>query len=484
MPSSACKKKTTPYTGAVATSLTENCSSSSTAVSVSLSSLMSSPTAVSVSLLFFFLMIRRPPRSTLFPYTTLFRSGPGWGGERPPSSCPGRLDHLEHRLDRALEVEVRGVDRRDAVCRDGELRHGRVGAVTVDDLGPGRGHSGSVGGSVQLVRASRQSCLLGRRQQDAHGRVRGDHGRDVAAFGDHPALGPGGLGDESTLQDPEDLADGDDGRHGRDVGRDGRLADRRGDVGAVDGDRRRVGVGSDGQRKALCGSGDRVGVGEVDTLVKAPPRQRTVHGAGVEVAVAEGTRDLLADARLAGAGGPVHGDDESGQVLHGGLRHADEDSAWSGPLLDAPAGRDRQSWTRHPSRASSARSGSTEAGTTEISATPTACPRPCSRCRSSRLMPASPTSVSSRASDPGSSGTTTETTSYAAGAAPCLPGIRAWPRLPASRTRLRVPRAPSPSSSTRESSAPTTSSTWSRTSRRTSRTAGALPARIWVHRRA
>src|SRR3712207_7989970 len=30
---------------------------------------------------FFFLMIRRPPRSTLFPYTTLFRSHPNtvWG---------------------------------------------------------------------------------------------------------------------------------------------------------------------------------------------------------------------------------------------------------------------------------------------------------------------------------------------------------------------------------------------------------------------
>src|SRR6267143_4602652 len=28
-----------------------------------------------MSCLFFFLMIRRPPRSTLFPYTTLFRSG-------------------------------------------------------------------------------------------------------------------------------------------------------------------------------------------------------------------------------------------------------------------------------------------------------------------------------------------------------------------------------------------------------------------------
>src|SRR2546429_6930834 len=29
------------------------------------------------SFLFFFLMIRRPPRSTLFPYTTLFRSPAG-----------------------------------------------------------------------------------------------------------------------------------------------------------------------------------------------------------------------------------------------------------------------------------------------------------------------------------------------------------------------------------------------------------------------
>src|SRR5438874_10882226 len=31
-------------------------------------------------------MLRRPPRSTLFPYTTLFRSAPA----RPPSGRPGR----------------------------------------------------------------------------------------------------------------------------------------------------------------------------------------------------------------------------------------------------------------------------------------------------------------------------------------------------------------------------------------------------------
>src|SRR3712207_7204265 len=31
-----------------------------------------------ISYMFFFLMIRRPPRSTLFPYTTLFRSVPSF----------------------------------------------------------------------------------------------------------------------------------------------------------------------------------------------------------------------------------------------------------------------------------------------------------------------------------------------------------------------------------------------------------------------
>src|SRR5258708_37742574 len=35
---------------------------------------MPSPLHIHNALLFFFLMIRRPPRSTLFPYTTLFRS--------------------------------------------------------------------------------------------------------------------------------------------------------------------------------------------------------------------------------------------------------------------------------------------------------------------------------------------------------------------------------------------------------------------------
>src|SRR3712207_7211436 len=35
--------------------------------------------------MFFFLMIRRPPRSTLFPYTTLFRSPQNWDLEKEAS---------------------------------------------------------------------------------------------------------------------------------------------------------------------------------------------------------------------------------------------------------------------------------------------------------------------------------------------------------------------------------------------------------------
>src|SRR5256885_9535853 len=46
--------------------------------------------AYSLFIFFFFLMIRRPPRSTLFPYTTLFRSHPadGAGGASGRARIP------------------------------------------------------------------------------------------------------------------------------------------------------------------------------------------------------------------------------------------------------------------------------------------------------------------------------------------------------------------------------------------------------------
>src|SRR5260221_6466498 len=61
-------------------------------------------------MLFFFLMIRRPPRSTLFPYTTLFRSlhldaalrqGPGLDGEEPDlKGCCLRQHHRDRKSTR------------------------------------------------------------------------------------------------------------------------------------------------------------------------------------------------------------------------------------------------------------------------------------------------------------------------------------------------------------------------------------------------
>src|SRR5450432_4872281 len=65
------------------------------------------------SLILFFLMIRRPPRSTLFPYTTLFRSRPAPQGldphGRPAPVAPAPQRSEEH----TSELQSRS----DLVCR-------------------------------------------------------------------------------------------------------------------------------------------------------------------------------------------------------------------------------------------------------------------------------------------------------------------------------------------------------------------------------
>src|SRR5215204_4169230 len=62
--------------------------------------------AFSSILFFFFLMIRRPPRSTLFPYTTLFRSHLPYvvDAERVRAVGADPLDLL--RVRRVREVDV------------------------------------------------------------------------------------------------------------------------------------------------------------------------------------------------------------------------------------------------------------------------------------------------------------------------------------------------------------------------------------------
>src|SRR5256886_4416323 len=81
---------------------------------------------------FFFLMIRRPPRSTLFPYTTLFRSQVeervdrrvGEGARRigldrdaRGEELPGAAEPVQRRLERSEEHTSELQSQSNLVCR-------------------------------------------------------------------------------------------------------------------------------------------------------------------------------------------------------------------------------------------------------------------------------------------------------------------------------------------------------------------------------
>src|SRR5260221_6345643 len=76
-------------------------------------------------MLFFFLMIRRPPRSTLFPYTTLFRStsrGRGPGCRKPTIDGSGLFRYPpERRAGCPSTVRRHGDDQQDDTP-DGTMR--------------------------------------------------------------------------------------------------------------------------------------------------------------------------------------------------------------------------------------------------------------------------------------------------------------------------------------------------------------------------
>src|SRR5690349_24028926 len=74
------------------------------------------PLDVSI-LFFFFLMIRRPPRSTLFPYTTLFRSRRTWPRPSRPSSGTSTASRASRLFRRSEEHTSELQSRRDLVCR-------------------------------------------------------------------------------------------------------------------------------------------------------------------------------------------------------------------------------------------------------------------------------------------------------------------------------------------------------------------------------
>src|SRR3712207_6300206 len=131
--------------------------------------------------LFFFLMIRRPPRSTLFPYTTLFRSGSpssDLAGRRARTRrCATAADGGAHRprrrpLDRqplaalvatALEDETAGagLHARAEPVRAGALALlGLVGAL----------HGGEDTTAAALHRLVHSPCTVAGRAHQSHSR--------------------------------------------------------------------------------------------------------------------------------------------------------------------------------------------------------------------------------------------------------------------------------------------------------------------------
>src|SRR2546426_9380384 len=72
---------------------------------------------------FFFLMIRRPPRSTLFPYTTLFRSETG----RHPVEAVGQLFDLIARRDIETVVELAPTDQGRSLLEHLDRTHDPAG---------------------------------------------------------------------------------------------------------------------------------------------------------------------------------------------------------------------------------------------------------------------------------------------------------------------------------------------------------------------
>src|SRR3712207_9572533 len=90
-------------------------------------------------------MIRRPPRSTLFPYTTLFRSVLA-------TQRPGGVVSPEIRANCTLRICLRTTD--EAESRD-VLGSAQAAVLPVDT--PGRGYLRAGGGAAVLFQAARVS---------------------------------------------------------------------------------------------------------------------------------------------------------------------------------------------------------------------------------------------------------------------------------------------------------------------------------------
>src|SRR3984893_5680522 len=84
----------------------------------------------------FFLIIRRPPRSTLFPYTTLFRS--------PPSHHKRKVSPLPNSFSRMLRIKERRLRLLASPFQDCLLATSRVLAPCLPHSFPATGCAGNI----------------------------------------------------------------------------------------------------------------------------------------------------------------------------------------------------------------------------------------------------------------------------------------------------------------------------------------------------
>src|SRR6266511_4096630 len=281
-------------------------------------------------------MIRRPPRSTLFPYTTLFRSRAARTAGSPASTCrrsgaPRARRRVGRRSWRAPcygpsregggdppgEAPLRGPLR--PVPNDGQglgqdLLHGLARGVQADGVG---GRDERVGPGVQLVPAGQGlgqgpggTTLLDptagplvrpRVQEHLDGGVGHDHPADIASLHDSAALA------QAALALHHDLPDLRVGGHHRDAGLDlrgGQLVAR---PSPVDGDLR----GRHGPVQLDVHRADQAGqrrpVAEVGAEMQGHPGQGPVHQPGVHVRLSQLPGQPPGQGALAGTRRPVDG---------------------------------------------------------------------------------------------------------------------------------------------------------------------------------